>query len=673
MALRARALRLRTLLLAAVALPAAALAQTVITPDAGAALGLGTTAVKAGNVTTIDGGTLAGANLFHSFTEFSLAAGDTAQWVRAGGGASGVANVISRVTGGQASQIAGRIDSTALPNASFFFINPAGVIFAKGAQVNVPGAALFSTASELRFAGGAKFAVATPGGSTLSVAAPESFGFVGGQGNITLDGAGVAFANPLTSLSLTAANVGVTSSQTGLRGLDLIGVGNGAAVVPLADPLGAARTGAVSVSGSQLTVVPAGGAARPLRIGAGAINLDAGNLASFTDGAARGGDILLAARTINASGSLISTLATGDGPGGRLALTASDTISLASSTLGSNGTGKGTGGDIALTAARSVQIDTSNVVANAVGAGRGGAITASAPRLDLGAAVIYTTAAGAGSPGDVALQGDRISINGGSYGSAPGFSAGAGSLSINAATRLDVLGGFFSAVAYGDFTSGTIAITAPTMSFDSAFFDTESVGDGAVGVIDIQGRTISFDSSMISAVARGAAGARTGLVHIKATDSLLYYLGQINSTSAGRKDGGTVLLEGGRVTLDSTTVSADSNGDGKGGQVSLKADTLLISNSEVTSRSIVKGDAGDVSLEAGRITLDTGAEVSSETASLEGNAGKDTLVSHRGRTTINSQDGSPGDTVICDRGSKAMVFIDAGDTVRGSCTVAHRR
>ncbi len=58
---------------------------------------------------------------------------------------------------------------------------------------------------------------------------------------------------------------------------------------------------------------------------------------------------------------------------------------------------------------------------------------------------------------------------------------------------------------------------------------------------------------------------------------------------------------------------------------------------------------------------------------MEGNAGNDTLVSHRGRTTINSQDGSPGDTVICDRGSKAIVFIDYGDTVRGPCKVAHRR
>jgi len=58
---------------------------------------------------------------------------------------------------------------------------------------------------------------------------------------------------------------------------------------------------------------------------------------------------------------------------------------------------------------------------------------------------------------------------------------------------------------------------------------------------------------------------------------------------------------------------------------------------------------------------------------MEGNSGNDTLVSHRGRTTINSQDGSPGDTVICDQGSKAVVFIDKGDTVRGACKVMHRR
>ena len=155
--------------------------STVITPDVGATRGLGTTATQFGNVVTIDGGALAGGNLFHSFAQFSVGTGDIARWVRAAGGTAGVSNVINRVTGGQVSQIAGALDSTAFPNASFFFINPAGIVFGPGAQVNVPAAAYFSTAGELRFAGGARFAVATSNGSTLSVAAPESFGFVGGR------------------------------------------------------------------------------------------------------------------------------------------------------------------------------------------------------------------------------------------------------------------------------------------------------------------------------------------------------------------------------------------------------------------------------------------------------------------------------------------------------------
>ena len=678
------ALNLRLLLLAAVALPGVALAQaTAIMPDVGAARGLGTTAVQAGNVVTIDGGTLAGANLFHSFSQFSLGAGDTAQWVRAGGGATGVSNVISRVTGGQVSQIAGKLDSTALPNASFFFINPAGVVFSAGAQVNVPGAAYFSTAGELRFAGGAKFAVAMPNGSTLSVAAPESFGFLGGQGNITLDGAGTGFANPLTSLSLTAANVGVTGSQIGLRGLDLIGVGNGAAAVSLADPLAVARTGAVSVSGSQLTVLPAAGVAGPVRIGAGAVTFNAGNLTSFTSDAARGGDILVSARTINAASSLISTLATGAGAGGRVAFTASDAINLTNATLGSNGTASGIGGDISVTA-KTLSLDTSYIVANAIGVGKGGSISVTAPRMNLAAAIVYTTAAGSGSPGDVVLQGDRIDINGGSFGSAPSFSAGAGSLTINATTSLNVLGGFFSAVAYGDFTSGTISISAPTMTFDSAFFDVESLGAGAVGAIDIQGKSIVFDnSSRISAVSHGDSKGKTGLVHIKATSDLLFNVSYIDSTAYDRTNGGTVLIEGGRLTFDGSEVGADTQGDGKGGQVNVSADVLHLTNSHLTSVSGggASGDAGDVLLQAtSQITLDTESIVSSETDSLQGNAGAVTVKGGKlvlddqsvitssatggfgkaGRVTVNVDSLSLTDSTIS---SDALSLGDGGDVI----------
>ena len=136
-------------------------AQTTITPDVGAR-GLGTTATASGGVVTIGGGTLAGGNLFQSFSAFSLGAGDTARWTLGSGDPNAVTAVVNRVTGGQASQIQGTLDSTALPNASFFFLNPAGIVFGAGARLNVPSAAYFSTAGELRFADGKAFAMATP-------------------------------------------------------------------------------------------------------------------------------------------------------------------------------------------------------------------------------------------------------------------------------------------------------------------------------------------------------------------------------------------------------------------------------------------------------------------------------------------------------------------------------
>ena len=167
-----------------VSLPALAWAQvaaaqppgepTNITPDTAPPLSLGTTTTQVGNVTTIDGGTRAGPNLFHSFSRFDLGQGDIARWVHSGGDPSTLANVINRVTGGDPSDISGQIDSTAIPNADFWFINPAGVVFGQGAQVNVPAAAHFTTAQALHFTAGPAFTVATPGGSTFSVASPAA-------------------------------------------------------------------------------------------------------------------------------------------------------------------------------------------------------------------------------------------------------------------------------------------------------------------------------------------------------------------------------------------------------------------------------------------------------------------------------------------------------------------
>ena len=96
----------------------------------------------AGTFHTITGGTPLGTNLFHSFNNFDLASGHTASWQRSN--ASAFTNVINRVTGGGVSDIAGTIDASQFSNAQFYFINPAGIVFGDGTQINVPGAVHFS-------------------------------------------------------------------------------------------------------------------------------------------------------------------------------------------------------------------------------------------------------------------------------------------------------------------------------------------------------------------------------------------------------------------------------------------------------------------------------------------------------------------------------------------------
>ncbi|MBS0362131.1 MAG: filamentous hemagglutinin N-terminal domain-containing protein, partial [Proteobacteria bacterium] len=497
------------------ALAGAAQAQTVISPEVGAR-GLGTTATTAGNVTTIGGGTLAGGNLFQSFSAFSLGAGDVARWTLSSGDPASVHNVVNRVTGGQPSQIGGTIDSTGLPNAAFFFLNPAGVIFGAGAQVNVPSAAYFSTAAELRFADGSKFAMATPGGSTLSIAAPQSFGFVGGQGAVTVNGVTAAFAPATATLSLSGANVSATGSTVQVRGLDLVAVGAGAADVPLANPLGTTLGGAVSVQGSQLVVSSAGGGGGALRLGGGAITLDGANVISDTQsavagapltvaatgtltlrnttlgaetrGPAAGGDVTLTAQTINGDGGSAFVLNQAAGPSGRLSLTA-DSITLSDAfTASSNSIGAGAGGSIQVTARTALSMNGAFAVASALAAGRGGDVTLTAPTMQLTNALATTAGNSTGKPGNVLLSGGTITASGGLLGSAPGAATDTGALDIEATNSFTGTNGVsMTAATFSAGAAGTITIAAPKITLQGAFLETDSFGVGGTGTVSLQG------------------------------------------------------------------------------------------------------------------------------------------------------------------------------------------
>lgn len=123
-------------------------------------------------------GQKAGANLFHSFSQFDINTGETANF----GVSSDVQNIISRVTGGSSSWIDGTLQSTIsgtseISGANLYLLNPSGVLFGPNATLNLGGSFHVSTADYLRMGENERF-YAVQDTAVLSVAPPTAFGFL---------------------------------------------------------------------------------------------------------------------------------------------------------------------------------------------------------------------------------------------------------------------------------------------------------------------------------------------------------------------------------------------------------------------------------------------------------------------------------------------------------------
>ncbi len=102
------------------------------------------------NQFNIDGGQLAGTgdnqNLFHSFQQFGLNAGQVANFVSN----PNIRNILGRVVGGEQSVINGLIQVTG-GQSNLFLMNPAGMIFGSNASLNVPASFTATTATGIGF------------------------------------------------------------------------------------------------------------------------------------------------------------------------------------------------------------------------------------------------------------------------------------------------------------------------------------------------------------------------------------------------------------------------------------------------------------------------------------------------------------------------------------------
>ena len=82
----------------------------------------------------ISEGTIKNTNQFHSFGRFNVLTGESATFT----GPPSIANIISRVTGGELSNIDGLIESE-ITGANLFLLNPAGILFGPNATLDVKG------------------------------------------------------------------------------------------------------------------------------------------------------------------------------------------------------------------------------------------------------------------------------------------------------------------------------------------------------------------------------------------------------------------------------------------------------------------------------------------------------------------------------------------------------
>ncbi|MDM8567170.1 filamentous hemagglutinin N-terminal domain-containing protein [Candidatus Halobeggiatoa sp. HSG11] len=138
-----------------------------------------------------------GGNLFHSFQDFNLNSLESATF----SGPNNVQNILSRVTGGNPSNIDGLIRST-IPDADMYFLNPNGIIFGPNAKLDVQGSFHASTADYLRLGNGGRFAAQNLNNSLLTIAPVEAFGFLDNDvADISVEGHGEILSTVIEAIT----------------------------------------------------------------------------------------------------------------------------------------------------------------------------------------------------------------------------------------------------------------------------------------------------------------------------------------------------------------------------------------------------------------------------------------------------------------------------------------
>jgi filamentous hemagglutinin family protein len=539
----------------------------------------------------IEGGSVRGSNLFHSFRDFNIPEGQVLYFQTS----DGIRNVFSRVTGGRPSTIGGTLGVSG-STANLFLLNPNGIIFGANARLDVRGSFVATTATAIQFGDQGFFSSSTTDAPPLLTVNPSAFWFspvaraaIVNRSTAPLDSdrQGLQVPNSRSLLllggdvSLAGGGVNAAEGQVELgaiAGAGVVGLSLNDNSLRLNFPTTFDRADISLTNGATVNTSGEGGGA--VQLWGRRILINGGSqVAAFTQGAKPGGNL-----TVNASESLdligfvrygnLSTISFGDGKAGDISietqrLNIQDGGAISSETFGF---GNGSAGELSVNASESVEV---------------------AGRSSSGSSSFLSSSTGSAGPaGNLTVNTKRLIIQDGGALSAESLfvsengqvfpvSGEGGNLTINASDSVELIReGFIFTGTQSPGDAGNLTInTGRLLLQDGSEISAFSKASGNAGNIAVRARSIVLNNqSILIATTTTSQG---GNITLQVQDFLLLRQGSLISTTAGTAqaggNGGNITFNGDfivAVPKENSNISANAF-SGRGGNIRITTQGLF--------------------------------------------------------------------------------------------------
>jgi len=623
-----------------------------------------------GSAIVIDGGTIAGDNLFHSFSEFSLPAGSEAAF----NNAVNINNIIARVTGSNISNIDGTIRANG--SANLLFLNPNGIAFGNSARLDIGGSFLGSTAEGVVFADGVEFSATPTRSPILTVSVPVGLQFGSNPGNITAIGSVLGVSSDRT-LALIGGPIDIESSRVFASGgrieFGSVASGDRVDLVAIEDGWMLQYPDVSTFTDIQLlqrsTILASGETEGTVRLQGRNITIaENSQIVSEPFGVQPGGDIEIEATdsvTLSELGDRLATLSTltlEAGDAGNITIRTRRLQIENGASIISNTFDRGNGGTVTIVASESTELrgfntagDTSTIFTSAgvEAQGRAGNIRIETDRLLLDdGAIVSANTSGSGDGGDITVTAQTVELRGISSQFSgfrtivttqvtPGASGNAGNITINTDRLLLDDGAFIAANTFGTGNGGDLTIRATEsvelrgesidpnpMAQQNSSVSTNAQAVGNAGDITIETGVLTLrDGAQFEARSSGVMG-RSGNLNVTVDRLELFDGGRLAVSATGQNPAGTLNIDADRILLsDGAILEADTE-FGTEGNIRLNTNSLILRD-----RSRIRTNATEEAT-GGNITIDTGIlaalENSDITANSEREAGGNIVIETRG-------------------------------------------